>query len=83
MQQPKGFEREKNPKYVCKLRKALYGLKQALHAWCERFSRLLKHIGFEQSKVDYSFYVMHTDKGSVIIVIYVDYLIATRLPSKC
>ena len=63
---------------MCILRKALYGLKQASGAWCERFSRLLKQIGFEQSKVDYSLYVMHTDKGSVIVVIYVDDLIVTR-----
>ena len=39
--------------------------------------KLLKHIGFEQSKPDYSLYVMHTDKGSVIVVIYVDDLIVT------
>ena len=38
MQQPEGFEHEKHPKYVCRLRKAIYGLKQAPHAWCERFS---------------------------------------------
>ena len=78
MQHPKGFEHEKHPEYVCKLRKAIYGLKQAPHAWCERFSRLLKQIGFEQSKADYSLYVMHTDKGSVIVVIYVDDLIVTE-----
>ena len=41
MQQPEGFEHEKHPKYVCKLRKALYGLKQAPLAWCERFSKFL------------------------------------------
>ena len=77
MQQLEGFEHEKHPEYVCRLRKAIYGLKQAPRAWCERFSRLLKQIGFEQSKADYSLYVMHADKGSVIVVIYVDDLIVT------
>ena len=73
MHQPQGFKHEKYPHYVCKLKKALYGLKQAAHAWCKkRLSKLLKQIGFEQSKANYSLYVLYTDKGSVLIVIYVD-----------
>ena len=75
MHQPKGFKHEKYPHYVCKLKKELYGLKQAPRAWCKRSGRLLKHIGFEQSKADYSLYVLHTDKGSVLVAIYVDDLI--------
>jgi hypothetical protein len=32
VEQPPGFEDEKKPNHVCKLRKALYGLKQAPRA---------------------------------------------------
>jgi hypothetical protein len=31
-----GFEDDKKPNHVYKLKKALYGLKQALRAWYER-----------------------------------------------
>ena len=77
MQQPEGFKHKTYPHYVCKLKKALYGLKQAPRAWCDRFSGLLKDLGFIQSMADYSLYVMHTEKGIVIVVIYVDGLIVT------
>jgi hypothetical protein len=36
VRQPSGFESEKYPHQVYKLRKALYGLKQALRAWYGR-----------------------------------------------
>jgi hypothetical protein len=36
VRQPPGFEREKYPHHVYKLRKALYGLKQAPRAWYGR-----------------------------------------------
>jgi hypothetical protein len=36
VEQPPGFEDEKKPNHVYKLKKALYGLKQAPRAWYER-----------------------------------------------
>ena len=37
VEQPSGFEDEKKPNHVYKLRKALYGLKQAPRAWYVRY----------------------------------------------
>ena len=36
VEQPLGFEDDKKPNHVYKLKKALYGLKQAPRAWYER-----------------------------------------------
>ena len=36
-EQPPGFEDDKKPNHVYKLKKVLYGLKQIPRAWYERF----------------------------------------------
>jgi hypothetical protein len=41
VRQPLGFESEKYPHQVYKLRKALYGLKQASRAWYDRLRGVL------------------------------------------
>ena len=52
VEQPPGFEDEKKPNHVYKLRKALYGLKQAPRAWYERLMDFLLSKGFKMGKVD-------------------------------
>jgi hypothetical protein len=52
VEQPLGFEDEKEPNHVYKLRKALYGLKQAPRAWYERLKDFLLSKGFIMGKVD-------------------------------
>jgi hypothetical protein len=52
VRQPPGFESEKYPHQVYKLRKALYGLKQAPRAWYGRLRRFLFEGGLEVGKVD-------------------------------
>jgi hypothetical protein len=41
VRQPPGFESEKYPHRVCRLRKALYGLKQVPRAWYGRLRGFL------------------------------------------
>jgi hypothetical protein len=48
VRQPPGFESEKYPHRVYKLRKALYGLKQAPRAWYGRLRGFLFESGFER-----------------------------------
>jgi hypothetical protein len=50
VRQPPGFESEKYPHLVYKLRKALYGLKH--RAWYGRLRGFLFERGFEMGKVD-------------------------------
>jgi hypothetical protein len=52
VEQPPGFEDDKKPNHVYKLKKALYGLKQAPRVWYERLRDFLLSKGFKMDKVD-------------------------------
>ena len=52
VEQPPGFEDDKKPNHVYKLKKALYGLKQAPRAWYKRLRDFLLSKGFTMGKVD-------------------------------
>jgi hypothetical protein len=58
VRQPPGFESEKYPHQVFKLRKALYGLKQAPRAWYGRLRGFLFEGGFEMGKVDRTLFLL-------------------------
>jgi hypothetical protein len=51
VEQPPGFEDDKKPDHMYKLKKALYGLKQAPRAWYERLRDFLLSKGFMMGKV--------------------------------
>ena len=51
VEQPPGFEDDKKPNHVYKLKKALYGLKQAPRAWYERLTDFLLSKGFTMEKI--------------------------------
>ena len=51
VEQPRGFEDEKKPNHVYKLRKTLYGLKQAPRAWYERLRDFLLSKGFTMARL--------------------------------
>jgi hypothetical protein len=58
VRQPLGFESEKYPHHVYKLRKVLYGLKQALRAWYGRLRGFLFERGFKMGKVDQTLFLL-------------------------
>jgi hypothetical protein len=58
VRQTLGFESEKYPHQVYKLRKALYGLKQAPRAWSGRLRGFLFEKGFEMGKVDQTLFFL-------------------------
>jgi hypothetical protein len=58
VRQPLGFESEKYPHWVYKLRKALYGLKQAPRAWYGRLRVFLFERGFEMGKVNQTLFLL-------------------------
>jgi hypothetical protein len=72
VRQPPGFESEKYPHQVYKLRKALYGLKQAPRAWYGRLRGFLFERGFEMGKVDQTLFLLRQDRDILIVQVYVD-----------
>jgi hypothetical protein len=67
VRQPLGFESEKYPHRVYKLRKALYGLKQVPKAWYGRLRRFLFERGFETGKVDQTLFLLRQGKDILIV----------------
>jgi hypothetical protein len=72
MRQPPGFENEKYPHRVYKLKKALYGLKQALRSWYGRLRVFLFERGFEMGKVDQTLFLLRQGRDILIVQVYVD-----------
>jgi hypothetical protein len=72
VRQPPGFESEKYPNRVYKLRKALYGLKQAPRAWYGRLRGFLFERGFEMGKVDQTLFLLRQGSDILIVPVYVD-----------
>ena len=75
MQPPPGLSVESNK--VCHLRRALYGLKQAPRAWFAKFSSTISRLGYMASHYDSALFLRRTDKGTILLLLYVDDMIIT------
>ena len=72
MEQPEGFIVPSQEKKVCRLVKSLYGLKQAPKQWHKKFDKTMLSQGFRINECDKCVYIKYTDKGYVIVCLYVD-----------
>ncbi|WJZ94464.1 hypothetical protein VitviT2T_013319 [Vitis vinifera] len=75
MQPPPSLSVESNK--VCHLRRALYGLKQAPRAWFAKFSSTIFRLGYTASPYDSALFLRRTDKGTILLLLYVDDMILT------
>jgi hypothetical protein len=75
VEQPPGFEDDKKPNRVYKLKKALYGLKQAPRVWYERLRDFPLSKGFIMGKVDTTLLIRKIGKDLFVLQIYVDDII--------
>ncbi|KAK8928931.1 hypothetical protein KSP39_PZI017248 [Platanthera zijinensis] len=76
MHQPLGFETTEESR-VCLLRKSIYGLKQSPRASFEKFSKVVREVGFKQSSVDSSLFTRYQSTRTVILLVYVDDILIT------
>jgi hypothetical protein len=72
VEQPPGFEDDKKPNHVYKLKKALYDLNQAPRAWYERLRDFLLSKGFKMGKIDTTLFTKKTGLDLFVLEIYVD-----------
>jgi hypothetical protein len=77
IEQPLGFEDDKKPNHVYKLKKTLYGLKQAPRAWYERLRDFLLSKGFIIDNVDTTLFTKKIKKDflcckSMLMTSYLD-----------
>ena len=75
MQPPPGLSIESHK--VCHLRCALYGLKQAPRAWFAKFSSTISRLGYMASHYDSALFLRRIDKGTILLLLYVDDMIIT------
>lgn len=81
MTPPKGYLKAKNGE-VYRLKKSLYGLKQASRQWNVEFTNHLESFGFEQSNADMCLFTYDSDKGSLLLFVYVDDLLIAGSTEK-
>ena len=82
IEQPLGLEVKDRKAYVRKLKKALYGLKQAPRAWYARMDAHLQSLGFTKSFADPKLCIKVVKGEPVIILLYVDDLLLTRVEGR-
>ena len=75
MQPPLGLSHP--PNKVCRLPRALYGLKQAPRAWFAKFYSIVSWLSFSISSYDSAFFLHRIDKGTILLLLYVDDMIIT------
>ena len=75
MQPPPGLSVESNK--ICHFRRALYGLKQAPRAWFTKFSSTISRLGYMAIHYDSALFLRRTDKGTILLLLYVDDMIIT------
>ena len=75
MQPPPGLS--VNSKKICHLQRALYSLKQAPQAWFAKFSSTIFRLGYTTSPYDSALFLRRTDKGTILLLLYVDDMIIT------
>jgi hypothetical protein len=80
MEQPQGFIQ--NSYLVCKLKKSLYGLNQAPRSWYAKMDSYLLSHDFVRCKSESNVYMLRTTNSVMILVLYVDDLLITRISAS-
>lgn len=76
MKPPPGYNHP--PSKVYHLHKIFYGLKQAPRAWFSKFNSTINQFGFSFTSYDNAFFICKIEKGCIILLLYIDYIIIIR-----
>ena len=76
MKQPEGYEEKGKEDHIALLQKGLYGLKQGGRQWNKKLHAAMMSFGYRWVAVDHCIYTRTTDKGSSIVAIHVDDMLA-------
>lgn len=84
MEQPEGFEVQKEKDMVCLLKRSLYGLKQSPRQWYKRFDTFITQKGFQRSFYDACLYFKGDDvlKAEYLLLYVDDMLLISKEKSK-
>jgi Reverse transcriptase (RNA-dependent DNA polymerase) len=77
MNLPPGLPVPRESGLICRLKKAIYGLKQSPRAWYGKLSSALVKVGFKKGEADSSMFTKTSNKGIIVVLIYVDDLVIT------
>ena len=75
MQPPSGLSVESNK--VCRFQRALYSLKQVSRVWFAKFSSPIFRLGYTVNLYDSALFLHCTDKGTILLLLYMDDMIIT------
>ncbi|KAL5803145.1 hypothetical protein ACOSQ4_031450 [Xanthoceras sorbifolium] len=79
MEIPLGLKTKRTINKMCRLHKSLYGLKQSPRAWFDRFTKVVKKVGFNKYQTDHTLFVKHSSDGRIaILIVYVNDIILTN-----
>jgi Reverse transcriptase (RNA-dependent DNA polymerase) len=77
MKIPTGFENEQLKGKVYRLKRSMYGLKQSPRVWFDRFSMVMKKLGYQRSNADHTMFIRRKEEKICILVVYVDDIVLT------
>lgn len=77
MRQPKGYEEKGKEDHIALLQKGLYGLKQGGRQWNKKLHAAMTGFSYQRITVDHCMYTRTTDKGTSIVAIHVDDMLAS------
>jgi hypothetical protein len=80
MENPPGYVQDSS--LVCRLERSLYALKQAPRAWYEKMDSFMISFRFDRCHYDPTVYTQKHGTDLLILVLYVDALILTRISSS-
>ena len=75
MQPPLSLSVDSNK--ICHIRRALYGLKQTPRAWFAKFNSTISRLGYMASHYDFALFLRRTNKGTILLLLYVNDMIIT------